>query len=245
VSRHAAPGSYNNNEGNGGVTNRKLPSESVFFIAPGGEKVSLKDTDRMFSILTKTMNMEELTESLQALALNCVSEGYFGAAYEYTEKILTLEDKPGEKARCLLQMRQILENSGHYRNALNTYARAFDLPHEANDVWYFLNNNLAYCLNCDGLHEKAEGYCRAAIAIDSERHNAHKNLGIALEGQGRYGDAARCFIQATVLCPADSRALSLLENLLTIHPEILKENAELESALHECREKVKFAKGNI
>src|SRR5215831_10270668 len=148
--------------------NQDMPSESVIYITPGGEKVPLKDTERMFSILAKgAVNVEDLVESLWALSLDCFNEGYFAAAYEYAEKILTLADKPGEKAQCLLKMGQMLEKSGDYQGALKTYTRAFDLPQETNDIWYFLNNNLGYCLNCDGLPEKAEGYCRAAIAIDS------------------------------------------------------------------------------
>ena len=108
--------------------------------------------------------------------------------------------------------------------------------------WYLLNNNLGYSLNQLGRHGEAESYCRAAIAIDAGRHNAHKNLGLSLQGQGKYLEAAQCFLQATQAAPDDLRALGHLEDLLAQHEEIGKEHLEILEAAQECRESARTAR---
>jgi hypothetical protein len=79
-------------------------------------------------------------------------------------------------------------------------------------------------------------HCRAAIGIDPGRQNGHKNLGVALQGQGRYCDAARSFILATMACPQDGRALGLLEELVAAQPEILEQEHELLDLRLRCHE---------
>jgi tetratricopeptide (TPR) repeat protein len=138
-------------------------------------------------------------------------------------------------------MGQARENSRNYKAAVEVYSRAFELPQEKNEIWYFLNNNLAYCLNQERLYMQAQKHCRVAIEIDSQRHNAHKNLGIALQGEKHYADAAMSFICATRLCPADGRALGLLENLLFNHSEVLENDPDLLVQLNECHEAVNGA----
>ena len=122
--------------------------------------------------------------------------------------------------------------------ALEAYSRAFELPQEQNENWYFLHNNFGYCLNQVGKYQEAEKYCRAAMDIEPGRHNAWKNLGIALQGQGLYAEAAKNLILATKLCPADSRALAHLEDLIAGHREILEEIPDLLTQLCECDEAV-------
>ena len=79
---------------------------------------------------------------------------------------------------------------------------------------------MGYCLNELGRHREAEAYCRKAITIDPRRHNAWKNLGIALEGLGQHADAAAAWIEAATLCPEDERAKRLLEKLAAGRPGI-------------------------
>jgi tetratricopeptide (TPR) repeat protein len=142
---------------------------------------------------------------------------YRGAVCAYLEKTLPLVESALEKADYLLMIGQARESSGDLKAARMAYQRAFRLPQEKNDVWYFLNNNVAYCLNDEGKHERAELHCRAAIKINGRRHNAHKNLGIALEGQGGYVDAARSYMRAAKLCPQDTSAAGSLERLIGAH----------------------------
>lgn len=204
------------------------------FLMPDGELVSIQNVARMYAILiTHHEHQAEITRLLRALAQECVTKGYCRAAYGYFEKILCLADDPGERAWCHLRMGQAMEQAGDYQAALEAYLAAFELPQGADEVWYFLNNNAGYCFNQTGRNEEAAEYCRAAIEIDPTRHNAHKNLGIALQHQGRYIDAARCFIRATRLCPADGRALAHLEDLIAGHREILIELPEIRELLQE------------
>ena len=58
---------------------------------------------------------------------------------------------------------------------------------------------------------EAEPRCRAAIRIDPQRYNAHKNLGLSLEGLGRYAEAAQAFVEAVRAEASDPRALKHLE----------------------------------
>ncbi len=138
-----------------------------------------------------------------------------------------------------------MEQLSDYQAALDAYSRAFQLPQEQNENWYFLNNNLGYCLNQVGQYQEAEKYCRAATDIEPRRHNAWKNLGIALQGQGLYVEAAKNLIRATNLCPTDSRALAHLADLIAGHREILKKIPGLLTLLNECYDAVQQAtKGN-
>jgi tetratricopeptide (TPR) repeat protein len=224
----------------------EMPENFDGFILPDGEMVSIEDVDRMFSfIVRRTENRDEVRRFLQGLFQECADNGRFEAACAYLERVLALLDSPDERAGCLLQMGQVREMSRDYKAAAAEYSRSFELPRRKNETWYFLNNNLGYCLNQEHRHQLAEKHCRAAIKIDPERHNAHKNLGVALEGQGRYADAAHCFIRATELCPTDPRALGLLENLVALHREILEEDPDLLAKLHDCHEEVQSVRGAL
>lgn len=198
----------------------------------------------MFAILAKRHDdQDEITRSLRGLAEECIGRGYHRAAYDYFEKILPLVDVPSEKSNCLLRMALVMELSQEYELALDSYLRALQLPQKSKEVWYFVNNNAGYCLNKTGQHQEAERYCRDAIKIDPNRHNAYKNLGIALQNLGRLVEAAQNFMQATKLCPEDARALVHLKDLIAGHPEIFKEVPDLLELLHECHQRVQRNKG--
>jgi Flp pilus assembly protein TadD len=214
------------------------------FITAKGELVSIEDTRRMFSIFTHhTENSDQVAMNLRRAAEDCLNNGYYGAAFNCLEKALCILEDPGEKAECLLRMGQVMEEAQSYEPALKAYLRAFDLPQGSNDVWYFLNNNAGYCLNRLGDHRKAERYCRAAIEINPARHNAHKNLGIALQNQGKHVEAARSYIKATKMNPLDSRALDHLKQLLSFCKDIFVELPDLMNSLVECQRAVSAANG--
>lgn len=78
------------------------------------------------------------------------------------------------------------------------------------EYWYWLHNNHAYCLAMLERFAEAEPMAREAIRIDPDRHNAHKNLGLALMGQGRLLEAAESFGRARDIRPADGRAAEYL-----------------------------------
>jgi len=213
------------------------------FITRDGELISIEDTDRVSAIFLRTSDVDSAVETLWHLVAECYGAGYFSAACRYIEKIIPLVETPGQKAECFLRMGGAMEEMKDYPAALAAYVRAFELPPERNDTWYFLNNNRGYCLNQAGRSEEAELYCRAAIKLEPERHNAHKNLGISLAQQGRYAEAAECCIRATRLCPSDARALSFLDDLFKGHKELIEEVPDFLAQLHECHELVQGSEG--
>jgi len=211
----------------------ELPQEFDGFITPDGELISINDVEKMFQFLaSQSDSADHIKETLVAFAQESRRLGHAGARCGYLERALYLSEAAREKADFLLAIGQVLEGSGDYKAALAAYTRAFELPEEQTAVWYYLKDNRAYCLSKESRHVEAETHCRAAIAISGERHNAHKNLGVALHGQGRYVEAARSFACATRLCPADGRALALMESLLVSHPEVLEEAPDLLTPLH-------------
>jgi len=214
------------------------------FITSEGQLISIENVDEILSILSRrTENANDIIGALWGFAEMCADAGRPAAAYRYFEKVLALVDTPNAKAECLLAMGQAMERARDYKAALEAYSRAFELPQEPNPAWYFLHNNLGYCLNFESRYAEAEAHCRAAIEVDPDRHNAHKNLGIALQGQGRYSEAARSFITAVMACPEDGRSLEHLENLVAAHGEILEQEPGLQALRWKCHEAVQKTRG--
>jgi len=159
-------------------------------------------------------------------------------AIRYVDQVLAESDNPEEKARCYLAMGCIMEQIEDFSSAISYYSQALHLEPMSNSTWYFIHNNLGFCLNHFGRCKEAERYCRTAIEIDPGRYNAKKNLAISLEGQGHYAAAARCYIEAVRSEASDSRALRHLESLLENHPEIRAEIPEINDQLEVCRNAV-------
>lgn len=215
------------------------------FITQDGEIISIQDTERVSAIFLKTSDIDSAVGCLWQLVMDCVEAGYLSAACKYIEKILPLVDDPGDKADCFLKMGQTLEQAMDYPAALNAYARAFELPREQNETWYFLNNNRAYCLIQIGRNAEAEPFCRDAIRIEPKRQNAHKNLGLALQNLGRIGEAAKAFIRATKLRPDDGRALALLDELYRRHRDVVAEFPDLPAQMLACHELAQRKTGEL
>jgi tetratricopeptide (TPR) repeat protein len=213
------------------------------FITEDGEFVSIQDTERVSAYFLKTEDLDSAVEILQNIARECGEAGHYHSCCEYIEKLLPLLDSADRKAACFLYMGGALEKTRDYEAAYRAYSRAFDLPKGRDDKWYFLNNNCGYCLNQIGRHREAEQYCRAAIEINRSRHNAFKNLGVALAGQGRHAEAAKEYIRAIRLCPMDPRALGHLDTLFAENREAVDEIPNFRELLIECHELVRRAKG--
>jgi tetratricopeptide (TPR) repeat protein len=191
------------------------------FILPNGEFIRVAEAARMHEKARELLQgPQEMLEFLSALAQECAAKGRFAAAQEYFE--LLLAEAPSEQAEayCLLSLGQLQEQQEDYAAAIHWYRKAFRLRPGTDGSWYLLHNNLGYCLNRFGQYAEAETLCRKAIAIDPLRHNAHKNLGLALEGQGCFHAAAREYLAASRLRPEDRRAARLLRRLAEAHPEV-------------------------
>ena len=167
------------------------------------------------------------------------AEGFAGAGVEYVRKAAEYTDDAEEKARACWAFGCLLETLRDYENAALVYAVPIAGPPVDGDAWYFVHNNLAFCLNKCGRFREAEVYCRLAIGIRPDRHNACKNLGLALAGQGRPEEAAWWFVAAVTRCPRDSRALHHLEDLVEEHREAVSAHPGILDQLEVCRRMVR------
>ena len=138
-------------------------------------------------------------------------------------------------------MGQLREQIADYEGAARYYRGAFGLQPRRTDLWYWINNNLGYCLIQVGRFKEAEGHLKVALAIDSNRSNAFKNLGLALLGQKESAKAAEYFVLATQANASDPRSLTHLEQLLDADPELLVEVPDLQHKLDACRKAVEHA----
>lgn len=145
------------------------------------------------------------------------------------------ENSEVRAARCLDAGCE-LEKAGHFERALVHLAAGLALEPVNEFVAYFLNNNTGYLLNTQGRHAEAERFCRAALRADRLRHNAMKNLGLALAGQGRYAEASLHLMHACIAAPRDPRALRHLEEIAAYHRHaLLAAWPDLDSRLIELR----------
>jgi tetratricopeptide (TPR) repeat protein len=158
------------------------------------------------------------------------------AAVPYLQERLASTGDPDAQAYYLLTIGQLMERAGDLEGAMGHYVRGCVLDRGTGAVRYLLENNLGFCLNQFGHFAEAEPHCRAAVALDPERHNAHKNLGVSLAGQGQYAEAAQSFVQAVRQNRYDPRALHHLQQLLAGHlPEVTRDLPEVAEWLEECR----------
>jgi tetratricopeptide (TPR) repeat protein len=127
------------------------------------------------------------------------------------------------------------ELSENWQAAAREYRQVFPLNPVAWATRYSANNNLAYALIQLGDCDQAVTHCRAAIAIRPGRYNAHKNLGLAFQGQGYWKDAVICFVEATRLNPSDARAWQHLEHLLNRRPSLLNHYPGLRQMVADMR----------
>jgi len=173
-------------------------------------------------------------DSLWQLARFYSAVGRQKEATECLERCLAATQDQARQAAGCLGLGQLLEQQDRYAEAEAMYARGLEIPVATAEVGYFLHNNRGYCLNLLKRHTEAEAQSRAAIDIDPARHNAHKNLGLALAGQGRLTEAVRCLLEADQRCPGDTRARGHLRALLAENPEVLAADPALAAA---CRER--------
>jgi tetratricopeptide (TPR) repeat protein len=120
-----------------------------------------------------------------------------------------------------------LERVPDWEGAVEAYNHALAADPGDPLVRYFANNNLGYSLIQVGRFDEAEEYCEAAILICPEQYNAHKNLGLAREGQGRWLDAALSLVEAARLFPQNTRAWLHLQKLISLKPWLLEHAPDL------------------
>jgi len=207
---------------------------------PKGKLISAEEAEKMF--LAKLKKCEnELENTLWNLAILYSRTGRQEVAMNYITRLMANTDDPEKKAHYFMNIGQMMEQIHNYQAAITFYRQAFSLEPVNSEAWYYINNNLGYCLNHFSRYEEAESFCRAAIKIDPGRHNAYKNLGISLEGQGQFTEAAKLYIKSVQANAANPRALKQLEELLARHDEVSTDIPDIQAQLEKCREAVGLA----
>jgi tetratricopeptide (TPR) repeat protein len=210
----------------------KIPSDTPTFVLPDGQPIATELVEaNLHARLTRCEADRE--EAVWQLARFYSVVGRQGDATACIRRLLAGTTDLAKQAGGYLAFGQLLEQEDRYAEAEAAYARGLAIMPATGEVGYFLHNNRGYCLNELGRHAEAEGHCRAALALDPTRHNAHKNLGLALAGQGRFLEAACCLLEADRRCPADGRARRHLAELLAAHPELLLKDPALSAEWQE------------
>ena len=205
---------------------------------PQGKRIPAEDAERLLLERLKRCERDFLSV-LSDLAYFYSATGRQRQAQGYLERYIANTDDPEKRAGCYLGLGQLMEQMKDFESAISFYSRAFVLEPESTRTWYLIHNNLGFCLNHFERYSEAEGYCRSAIKIDPSRHNAYKNLGVSLAGQGDYANAADSFTSATKANASDGRAMKLLEQVFAEHPEIKAVMPEIEERIQACRAAVK------
>lgn len=193
-----------------------------------GDEVSIDEYGKILDYLKAACaDKKELSENLFGLSDFSGEKGLYSICALYAKEALGCADDPDLKAKCYLRLGQLKEKDEEYGDAIWYYSEAFTLEPGKDSTWYLLYNNLGYCLNAVGRHKEAEYYCREAIGIDAKRYNAFKNLGLSLQGQKRYVEAAWMLIHAAQICPEDPRAMHHLRDLFVTYRGAVKEDPAL------------------
>ena len=206
---------------------------------PEGEVVELTAAE-MEQLLLKRLESatENPAQAMWELAQFYKTGDRLERASEVFHELLGSVDDLEIKAQIIFSLGQTAEKSNDFELAVRFYREALGMEPCSPFTWYFIHNNLGYSLNRLGRFVEGERVCRQAIAISTQPPNAHKNLGLALVGQGRDREAAESFIAATQADAADPRSLRHLEALLTEHPEL---EFDFAGALDACRKAVAVA----
>ena len=215
------------------------PGDFASMVGPSsnGEPISAEEAEKI--LLEKLKKCEqELERTISDLAFLYGDTGRADMGIQYLDRLVAYTADPERKALYLLKMGAVMESVEDYKAAVTFYAQALSLEPVGIGLSYFINNNLGYCLNQIERHAEAEPYCRAAIEIEPLRHNAYKNLGRSLEGQGQFKEAAEFYIRAVQTNAADPRALIHLEDLVASHRELLADVPDIQAQIKKCRELV-------
>jgi tetratricopeptide (TPR) repeat protein len=126
-------------------------------------------------------------------------------AFSYLQRLTSKCSMSIIKAICYMKIGIIMEDVKDYEAAIMCYSRVYSLKSDMDMNRYFMNNNIGYCLNQLKRYKEAELYCRDAIKINPTLHNAYIQLGVSLEGQEQFQQAAQCYSKAAMICPQDGR----------------------------------------
>lgn len=220
-----------------------IDEEEFFFrkaSLPEGEAVTLDEAEECL-----LRRLEErggtCKDTLWQLARLHSMMGRQDKAVVLVQRLLQLSDDVEENACYLLALGQLMEQVEDFASAAEYYRGGLLLKPARRDTWYWLNNNLGFCLNELRQYDEAEVYLWRAIKVAPRMCNAYKNLGLCFRGKGDYARAAKCLILALKVNASDARPLRHLEELLEDNPEVLCDIPDLPGQIEVCRKAVEYA----
>ena len=205
-----------------------------------GKPMTLEEAERHFLAKLNDSNEDQQAarrELVQIYRTMCRASDAMYHAQEYLAHTTDLE----ERAEMFFFLGQVSERMNDFESAVRFYKIALELEPRSDFYAYFVRNNLGYSLNQLDRYVDAEKHLRRAIEIDPNIANAHKNLGLSLEGQGRNAEAVQSYIAAIQANASDSRALKHLEELANRQRELFAEIPDLRYQINMCRQAVAFA----
>jgi tetratricopeptide (TPR) repeat protein len=209
-----------------------------------GKPTTLEETER--SYLAKLNDPHEDHQAVRrGLILVYRTMGRAAEAMYHAQEYLAHTNNVEDRAEAYFFLGQAMEHVKDFESAFRFYMQAMELEPRNKMYWYFIHNNIGFSLNQLSRYLDAEKYLREAITIDRSRANAFKNLGLSLEGQGRYSEAARSYIAAVQANATDPRALWHLEELAGRQPELFTELSDLCNQITLCRHAVVLAASGI
>lgn len=194
--------------------------------------------DNLLSKINKIQESDdevELEKATYELARFYQKYEKFDKAIETFQKLSKPSCKKNRLPFYLFSLGQLHEKINDFSTAIVYYKKSLDLISESDQhIRYYIFNNIGYCYIILNDFIKGEDYCRQAIDINPKKCNAYKNLGISLEGQGRYSDAVKMYLEATCTNVTDRRAMDLLMDLIFKHPEVKGEIKDLDHKIEDC-----------
>ena len=173
---------------------------------------------------TTTQEMEAALFALIRLyrSRNTGNQGKYTADARQDLIRIIEENGQGVVAKAFIGEGAYCEGIRDYESAADFYVACVRVPKTDKMMIYLSLNNLGFCLNYLRRFAEAEKFIRQAIAVSPEKYNAWKNLGVSLEWQGQYEEAAECYLKAVQLGRGEPRSQMHLYRILRRHPTLRK-----------------------
>jgi tetratricopeptide (TPR) repeat protein len=169
-------------------------------------------------------------ETLMDLAQFYRSIGRPGKAFDYIDEILDIYSNWNETTHDLFP--NLVNNEWlNYRGVSFMFdCNGGDPDTRPSNGWqYSINDCVSFCLNLIGRYNDAETVCRENIELYPLYPSAYTTLGISLEGQGRYYEAADSYRTALIADFHQGRARERFYNFLKKHQEVQMNMPEIEN----------------
>jgi len=187
------------------------------------------------SVLNSNAGCEEKREALFAFCETYRLEAFQNGGklqavdcHELIKFIRSFEHELGEDSGiALIRQGARCEKFHDFENAIKFYEASLQCDIRHLPSRYFRLNNLAFCLNVIRQFDKAEEFLRAVTSMDPLRYNAWKNLGVSLEFQKKYEEAAECYFRAICCSHGERRSVKHFLRLLERQPAIAEKYPDI------------------